>query len=93
MWVKRLARSKPTNRHAFCFYIVYLLAVSLLASRGFAPKGDQKKIKVKFVKGPRKSPAKKRTKEYFCNKEKDHGGVIFFVFWGVGGVPPPKKIA
>ena len=47
---------------------------------GFAPRGDQKKIKVKFVKGPRKSPAKKM-------------GGDFFVFGGVGGVPPPKKIA
>ena len=58
-----------------------ILAASPLASRGFAPKGDQKKFLAKFVKGPRKSSAKR----------KKLGG--FFVFWGVGGVPPPKKIA
>ena len=63
-----------------------ILAASPLASRGFTPRGD-KKIKLKFVKVSRKSPAKKRTKEIFCNLGD------FFVFGGVGGVPPPKKIA
>ena len=41
------------------FYVLKL-AVSPLASRGFAPRGDPKKIKEKFVKGPRKSLAKKK---------------------------------
>ena len=53
-------------------------AASPLASRGFAPIGDQKFFLLKFVKGPRKSSAKKNWGD-------------FFVLGGVGGVPPPTK--
>ena len=75
------------------------LAASPLASRGFAPRGDKKKLgeirkRTKEIfcikKGPRKSSAKKRTKETFCKK---NGGVFFVFFFGAGDVLPPKKIA
>ena len=42
-------------------YVV--LAATPLAPNGFAPRGDKKKIKAKFVKGPRKSSTTKKTKK------------------------------
>ena len=66
-----------------------ILAASPLASRGFAQRGDKKN----------QGEIRKRTKEISC-KRKDQGNLLqnknggdFFVFWGVGSIPPPKKIA
>ena len=56
--------------------------------RFFAPRGD-KKIKAKFVKGPRKSSTKKGPRKSSAKKN----GFFVFVFGGVGDVPLPKKIA
>ena len=52
----------------------------------FAPRGDEKN-KVIFVKGPGKSSAKKGPRN-LLQKNGD-----YFVFWGVGGVPSPRKLS
>ena len=57
------------------------LAASPLASRGFAPRGDLKKNKAKFVKGPEKSSAN----SFFFKWR------FFFGFWGVWGCPTPEE--
>ena len=75
------------------FSLIKVLAVSPLASRGFAPRGDQKKMLAKFVKGPRKSSAKKKKDQGNLRQTKKIGGIFCFLGGWLGGVPPPKKIA
>ena len=72
-------------------FFISLLPASPLVSRGFSPRGNKKKNLAKYVKGPRKSFPKKKTKEIPYKKKKMGGG--FFVSGGVWVVPPPKKIA
>ena len=84
------------------FLCCYLsrLAASPLASRGFAPRNDQKNFFAEICKKDLGNLLhKKKTKEIFC-KKKDQGNLLqkkngggFFYFLGGWGVPPPKKIA